>query len=162
MSFRPCATGCGRYLAPGDGHDYCLTCLGLAHVEVALMDGTCSHCGNMTISLLRSRFQYLEETGAPSYILFWCPLHSLPQVENLLFPFVCFVLLFGPAVPTFSKKKINFLYLWVTRGRCWQCATCCKHLSTPFPLSLCLQAAVCGPRMPPGLLTHPLPHPGTR
>ncbi len=68
MSFRPCATGCGRYLAPGDGHDYCLTCLGLAHAEVALMDGTCSHCGNMTISVLRSRLQYLEETGAPSYI----------------------------------------------------------------------------------------------
>ncbi len=32
------------------------------------MDGTCSHCGNMTISVLRSRLQYLEETGAPSYI----------------------------------------------------------------------------------------------
>ncbi len=64
MSFRPCATGCGRYLAPGDGHDYCLTCLGLAHAEVALMDGTCSHCGNMTISVLRSRLQYLEETVA--------------------------------------------------------------------------------------------------
>ncbi len=60
----------------------------------------------MTISLLRSRFQYLEETGAPSYILFWCPLHSLPRVENILFPFVCFVLLFGPAVPTFSKKRL--------------------------------------------------------
>ncbi len=43
-------------------------CLGLAHAEVALMDGTCSHCGNMTISVLRSRLQYLEETGAPSYI----------------------------------------------------------------------------------------------
>ncbi len=33
--------------------------------EVALMDGTCSDCGNMTISVLRSRLQYLEETGAP-------------------------------------------------------------------------------------------------
>ncbi len=68
MSFRPCATGCGHYLAPGDGHDYCLKCLGLAHAEVALMDCTCSHCGNMTISVLRLRLQYLEETGAPTYI----------------------------------------------------------------------------------------------
>ncbi len=62
MSFRPCATGCGHYLVPGDGHYNCLTCLGLAHAEVALMYGTCSHCGNMTISVLRSRLQYLEET----------------------------------------------------------------------------------------------------
>ncbi len=68
MSFRPCATGCGRYLPPGDDHDYCLTCLGLTQAEVALMDGTCSDCGNMAISVLRSRLQYLEETGAPSYI----------------------------------------------------------------------------------------------
>ncbi|KAL0168522.1 hypothetical protein M9458_036744, partial [Cirrhinus mrigala] len=43
-----------------DGHDYCLTCLGLGHAEVALMDGSCFKCGSMTISVLRS--------GAPAYI----------------------------------------------------------------------------------------------
>ncbi len=68
MSFSSCAIRCGRYLAPGDGHDYCLTCLGLAHAEVALLYGSCSHCGNIIISVLSSRLQYLEETGAPSYI----------------------------------------------------------------------------------------------
>ncbi len=35
MSFRPCATGCGRYLALGDGHDHCLACLGLAYALIA-------------------------------------------------------------------------------------------------------------------------------
>ncbi|KAI2650661.1 Uroporphyrinogen decarboxylase [Labeo rohita] len=60
MTFRLCDTGCGRYLDPGDGHDYCFACLGLGHAEVALMDASCFHCGNMTISVLRSRLQYLE------------------------------------------------------------------------------------------------------
>ncbi len=29
-------SGCGRYLAPGDGHDRCLSCLGIEHAEAAL------------------------------------------------------------------------------------------------------------------------------
>ncbi len=47
--------------------------------EVALMDGTCSDCGNMTISVLRSRLQYLEETGAPSNIPRSSPLSGPAQ-----------------------------------------------------------------------------------
>lgn len=29
---------------------HCLKCLGLKHVETAIMDGSCSHCENMTMS----------------------------------------------------------------------------------------------------------------
>ncbi len=31
--------GCGRSLAPQDGHDHCLTCLGVQHAEEAFVDG---------------------------------------------------------------------------------------------------------------------------
>ncbi len=37
MPFRPCVSGCSRYLAPGDGHDRCLSCLGIEHTEEALV-----------------------------------------------------------------------------------------------------------------------------
>ncbi len=30
MSYHPCVSGCGRFLAPQDGHDRCLTCLALS------------------------------------------------------------------------------------------------------------------------------------
>ncbi len=46
------ASGCGRFLAPQDGHDRCLTCLGIQHAEEAFVDGACSSCGDMTISEL--------------------------------------------------------------------------------------------------------------
>ncbi len=41
---------CGRFLSPQDGHDRCLTCLGIQHAEGAFVDGSCSSCGDMTIS----------------------------------------------------------------------------------------------------------------
>ncbi len=44
MPFRPCVSGCGRYLAPGDGHDRCLSCLGIEHAEAAFVDESCPHC----------------------------------------------------------------------------------------------------------------------
>ncbi len=48
----------------------------------------CSHCGNMTISVSRSRLQYLEETGAPSYIsqssYFSGPVQKKPTSVNNL------------------------------------------------------------------------------
>ncbi len=49
MSYHPCVSGCGRSLAPQDGHDHCLTCLGIQHAEEAFVDGSCSSCGDMTI-----------------------------------------------------------------------------------------------------------------
>ncbi len=54
MPFRPCVSGCGRYLAPGDGHDRCLSCLGIEHAEVAFVDESCSHCGGMTVAELQT------------------------------------------------------------------------------------------------------------
>ncbi len=55
MSYHLCVSGCGRSLAPQDGDDRCLTCLGIQHTEEAFVDGSCSSCGDMTISDLRNR-----------------------------------------------------------------------------------------------------------
>ncbi len=38
MSYHPCVSGCGHFLAPQDGHDRCLTCLGIQHAEEAFVD----------------------------------------------------------------------------------------------------------------------------
>ncbi len=53
MATRSCVSGCGRSLASSDGHDRCLSCY--QHAEAALVDESWSHCGNMTIAMLRSR-----------------------------------------------------------------------------------------------------------
>ncbi len=56
MASRLCVPGCGCFLASSDGHDRCPSCLGYQHAEAALVDESCSHCGNMTIAMLRSRY----------------------------------------------------------------------------------------------------------
>ncbi len=65
MPFRPCVSGCGRYLAPGDGHDRCLSCLGIEHAEAAFVDESCPHCGGMTVTGLRTRLRFLQRGGVP-------------------------------------------------------------------------------------------------
>ncbi len=65
MSYHPCVSGCGRSLAPQDGHDHCLTCLGIQHAEEAFVDGSCSSCGDMTISELRNRLRCVKHGGVP-------------------------------------------------------------------------------------------------
>ncbi len=65
MSYHPCVSGCGRSLAPQDGHDHCLTCLGIQHAEEAFVDGSCSSCGDMTISELRNRLRCVKHGGDP-------------------------------------------------------------------------------------------------
>ncbi len=65
MSYHPCISGCGRSLAPQDGHDHCLTCLGIQHAEEAFVDGSCSSCGDMTISELRNRLRCVKHGGVP-------------------------------------------------------------------------------------------------
>ncbi len=65
MTFYLCVSGCGRYLAPRDGHERCFACLGLAHAEAAFVDESCTHCGMMTISELRSRLQLLQRGRVP-------------------------------------------------------------------------------------------------
>ncbi len=65
MSYHPCVSGCGRSLAPQDSHDRCLTCLGIQHAEEAFVDGSCSSCGDMTISELRNRLRCVKHGGVP-------------------------------------------------------------------------------------------------
>ncbi len=65
MAFRSCVSGCGRFLASSDGHDRCPSCLGYQHAEAALVDESCSHCGNMTIAMLQSRCLLAKRGGIP-------------------------------------------------------------------------------------------------
>ncbi|KAL0152541.1 hypothetical protein M9458_052264, partial [Cirrhinus mrigala] len=58
MSFRPCVSGCGSFLTSIDGHDRCLSCLGLAHAEAAFVDGSCAHCERVSMAALRSRLSF--------------------------------------------------------------------------------------------------------
>ncbi|KAL0189929.1 hypothetical protein M9458_017028, partial [Cirrhinus mrigala] len=60
MTFRPCANGCGAYMASFDGHYLCLTCLGTEHAEAGLAEASCVHCERMTIATLRSRLSYMR------------------------------------------------------------------------------------------------------
>ncbi len=65
MASRSCVSGCGRFLTSSDGHDRCPSCLGFRHAEAALVDESCSHCGNMTIAMLRSRYLLARRGGIP-------------------------------------------------------------------------------------------------
>ncbi len=65
MASRSCVSGCGRFLASSDGHDRCISCLGFQHAEAALVDDSCSLCGNMTIAVLRSRYLLVKRGGIP-------------------------------------------------------------------------------------------------
>ncbi len=65
MASRSCVSGCGRFLASSDGHDRCVSCMGFQHAEAALVDDSCSLCGNMTIAMLRSRYLLVKRGGIP-------------------------------------------------------------------------------------------------
>ncbi len=65
MASRSCVSGCGRFLTSSDGHDRCRSCLGFRHAEAALVDESCSHCGNMTMAMLRSRYLLARRGGIP-------------------------------------------------------------------------------------------------
>ncbi len=60
MTYHPCVSGCGRSLAPQDGHDRCLTCLGIQQAEEAFVDGSCSSCGE-----LHNRLCCVKHGGVP-------------------------------------------------------------------------------------------------
>ncbi len=60
MPFRPCPFDCGRFLSTDDGHDRCLQCLGFQHTEDAFVDDSCTCCGRMIITSLRSRLSFLK------------------------------------------------------------------------------------------------------
>ncbi len=65
MASRSCVSGCGRFLTSSDGHDHCPSCLGFRHAEAALVDESCSHCGNMTMAMLHSRYLLARHGGIP-------------------------------------------------------------------------------------------------
>ncbi len=73
MSYHPCVSGCGRFLASQDGHDRCLMCLGIQHAEGAFVDGSCSSCGDMTISVLHNRLCYVKHGRIPLTRSSVCP-----------------------------------------------------------------------------------------
>ncbi len=60
MPFLQCPSGCGRSLSADDGHDRCLQCLGFQHAEDALVDDSCTCCGRMSMTSLRSRLSFLK------------------------------------------------------------------------------------------------------
>ncbi len=60
MPFRPCPSGCGRFLSADDGHDRCLQCLGRRHADAAFVDDSCICCGRMSIISLRSRLSFMK------------------------------------------------------------------------------------------------------
>ncbi len=60
MPFRPCPSGCGRFLSADDGHDRCLQCLGFQHAEDAFVDDSCVCCGRMSMISLRSRLSFMK------------------------------------------------------------------------------------------------------
>ncbi len=62
MLYYPCISGSGCYLAPGDGHDRCLSCLG---IKEAFVDESCSHCGKITIEELWTRLSFLQRGRVP-------------------------------------------------------------------------------------------------
>ncbi len=65
MASRSCVSGCGWFLSSSDGHVRCHSCLGFRHAEAALVDESCSLCGNMTIAMLRSRYLLARRGGIP-------------------------------------------------------------------------------------------------
>ncbi len=60
MPFRPCPSGCGRFLSADDGHNRCLQCLGFQHAEGAFVDDSCVCCGHMSMISLRSRLSFMK------------------------------------------------------------------------------------------------------
>ncbi len=59
-AFRPCSSGCGRFLSADDGHDHCLQCLGFQHAEDVFVDDSCACCGRMSMISLRSRLSFMK------------------------------------------------------------------------------------------------------
>ncbi len=60
MPFRPCPSGCGRFLSADDGHERCLQCLGLQHTEDAFVDDSCACCVRMSMTSIRSSLSFLK------------------------------------------------------------------------------------------------------
>ncbi len=64
MPFRPCPSGCSRFLSADDGHDRCLQCLGRRHAEAAFVDDSCVCCGRMSMIFARLSLKGLAPSAA--------------------------------------------------------------------------------------------------
>ncbi len=73
MPYHPCVSGCDQ-----DGHNCCLTCLGIQHAEEAFVNGSCTSYGDMTISELHNRLRNVKhgQSGIPH-------LSSTPQPAGM-------------------------------------------------------------------------------
>ncbi len=60
MPFRPCPSGCGRFLSADDGHNRCLQCLGFQHAEDVFVHDSCACCGRMSMISLQSRLSFMK------------------------------------------------------------------------------------------------------
>ncbi|KAI2645948.1 hypothetical protein H4Q32_025302 [Labeo rohita] len=54
-------SACKTPLHAADNHGECVSCLGLPHAEAALKETECPHCGDMSLSSLRSRIAFFSE-----------------------------------------------------------------------------------------------------
>lgn len=54
---------CAGPIDPPDLHQFCVTCLGLAHAEAALTDDTCAHCAELPVRALRARREVARATA---------------------------------------------------------------------------------------------------
>lgn len=70
MTYHP-SSGCDKFIGARDGHDRCVSCLGIKHAYVAFMEGSFSTCKNITLLDLWRRVLYLQEHHPP--FLFWSP-----------------------------------------------------------------------------------------
>ncbi len=73
MPFRPCLSGCGRFLSTDDGHDRCLQCLGFQHAEDAFVDDSCAYCGRMSMTSLRSHLSFMKGLAPSAHRQGLCP-----------------------------------------------------------------------------------------
>ncbi len=60
MPFRPCPSGCGRFLSADDGHNCCLQCLGFHHAEDVFVHDSCACCGRMSMISLQSSLSFMK------------------------------------------------------------------------------------------------------
>ncbi len=60
MPFRPCPSGCGRFLSADEEQDRCLQCLGFQHAEDAFVDDSCACYVRMSMISLRSRLSFMK------------------------------------------------------------------------------------------------------
>ncbi len=121
MPFRPCPSGCGRFLSADDVHDRCLQCLGRRHAEAAFVDDSCVCCGRMSMISLRSRLSFMKglapsaATRADPGSSVRMPQNTPPSVPSTPTPFRCTTT--GTSIVRWSRLHSD----WRRGSRCPAC-----------------------------------------